>query len=214
VTKVIQEMRLFSPEGEALYLNADERRRFLVQVRKDTNRDAVIFCTLLHYSGARPTELRELTIDRVHPDTSEIVLRSIKKRKTDRYGNVKLPHYRSIPIPESVMSLVVLTFNVRAKQKRGGNSLLWPSERNPKTPIDAKTAYRWVKQNMEAANITGKKATAKGLRHGFAVAMVTNSVPLTQIKTWMGHTSIQTTEVYLQVCGDEAHKMMLKAWDN
>lgn len=207
-------MRLFSPDGEPLYLNADERKRFLAEVRKDTNRDAVIFCTLLHYTGARPTELRELTVDRVHPDACEIVLRSIKKRKKDRQGNIKLPQFRSIPIPPLVMDSVVIAFDIRAKQKRSKNSLLWSSERNPKSPVDAKTAYRWVKHNMEAANVKGKKATAKGLRHGFAVAMVTNSVPLTQIKTWMGHTSIQTTEIYLQVCGGEAHEMMRRAWES
>ena len=212
MAKVIQEMRLFSPGGEPLYLNADERERFLAQVSKDTNRDAVIFCTLLHYTGARPTELRELTIDRVHPDACEIVLRSIKKRSKDRKGNTKLPQYRTIPIPESVMSLATLGMDIRAKQKRGKKALLWPSEKNPKVPIDAKTVYRWVKLNMESANVTGKKATSKGLRHGFAIAMVTAGVPLTQIKTWMGHTSIQTTEVYLQASNEEAHQMMRRAW--
>jgi integrase/recombinase XerD len=214
MARVIQEMRLFSQEGEALYLNADERKRFLGEVRKDTNRDAVIFCTLLHYTGARPTELRELTVDRVHPDTCEIVLRSIKKRKKDRKGNIKLPQYRTIPVPESVMNLVTLAMDIRAKQKRGQRSFLWPSANNLNTPIDAKSVYRWVKHNMDAAGVKGKKATSKGLRHGFAVAMVTNSVPLTQIKTWMGHTSIQTTEIYLSVCGEEAYEMMRKAWAN
>lgn len=212
MVKVIQEMRLFSPEGEPLYLNEDERKRFLTVLRKDTNRNAVIFCTLLHYTGARPTELRELSIDRVHPDALEIVLRSIKKRSKDRKGNVKQPQYRTIPIPEPVMNLVVLTMDIRAKQKRNENSLLWPSDKNAKTPVDAKTVYRWVKSNMAAAKIKGKKASSKGLRHGFGIAMVTNGVPLTQIKTWMGHTSIQTTEVYLSATSGEAHKMMLRAW--
>lgn len=45
-----------------------------------------------------------------------------------------------------------------------------------------------------------------------AIAMVAAGVPLTQIKTWMGHTSIQTTEIYLQASGEEAHEMMRRAW--
>lgn len=211
---VIQEMRLFSPGGEPLYLSADERKQFLAQVRKDTNRDAVIFCTLLHYTGARPTELRELTVDCVHPDQCEIVLRSIKKRTKDKKGNIKLPQYRAIPVPELVMDSIVIALDIRARQKRNEKTLLWPSAANSKTPIDAKTVYRWVKINMEAANISGKKATSKGLRHGFAIAMVAAGVPLTQIKIWMGHTSIQTTEIYLQATGEEAHDMMRRVWAN
>lgn len=212
--KIAPEMRIFSPEGEPLYLNQDERRRFMAAVRKDTDRDAVMFCTLLHYTGARPTELRELTIDRINVDTSEIHLRSIKKRKQDSKGNKKLPQYRTIPIPENVMNMVVLTFDVLSKQKKGSKSLLWHANRSLRKPIDAATAYRWVKRNMSAANITGKKASAKGLRHGFAINMVLKNIPINIIKDLMGHTSSQTTEIYLTAMGGEKKDLILSAWDD
>lgn len=212
-TKVAPEMRIFSPDGEPLYLNAEERQRFLDNVRKDTDRNAVIFCTLLHYTGARPTELRELTVDRVNADTAEIHLRTIKKRKKDGKGNIKQAQYRTIPIPEKIMDSVVIAFNIRSKQKKGSKALLWPSKDNLKKPVNAATVYRWVKRNMEASDVTGKKATSKGLRHGFAVHLVTKGVPLVTVKDLMGHTSIQTTEIYLQVMGGEKRKMILDTWD-
>jgi len=68
------QMRIYSPTGGRLCLNKAERDRFMDAVRRETNRDAVIFCTLLHYTGARPTELRELTIDCVEVDTGDIRL--------------------------------------------------------------------------------------------------------------------------------------------
>ena len=210
--KVSPEMRIFSPEGEPLYLNGDERARFLAAVKKDTDRNAVIFCTLLYYTGARPTELRELTMDRLNIEESTVVLRSIKKRKYDRNGNSKQNQYRSIPIPEDVMDLVSIAFNLLAKQKKKSRALLWPSESNAKTPINESTVYRWVKRNMTTAGITGKKATSKGLRHSFGVHMVLNNVPLVTIKDLMGHTSTQTTEIYLQVMGGEKKNMVLDTW--
>lgn len=216
-TEIIQEMRLHSPEGEPLYLDADDRARFLAEVRKDTNRDAVIFCSLLHYTGARPTELRELTIDRIHPDKNEVVLRTLKKRKKDRKGRDKQPEYRTLPIPEPIMNLMVLAFDLRARQKlkREAKALLWPSEKNPKLPKDAKTVYRWTKRNMDAANITGKKATSKGLRHGFAIAMLEAKppVPLPNLQTLMGHSDINVTAIYTQAVGKELRHMVMNAWN-
>lgn len=212
-TPTSPEMRIFSPQGEPLYLNADERGRFLSAVRKDTDRNAVIFGTLLHYTGARPTELRELTVDRVNVDESVIVLRTIKKRKTDRRGQRKQDQFRVVPIPENIMNLVVLAFDILAKQRKGRNALLWPSADDPKKPVNESTVYRWVKRNMVAAGIVGKKASSKGLRHGFGVHMVLNGVPLVMIKDLMGHTSTQTTEIYLQVMGGDKRDMILNTWE-
>lgn len=211
---VVQEMRLFSPRGERLYLNEAERSLFMAAVRKDTNRNAIIFCTLLHYTGARPTELRELTVDRVHPDNNEIVLRSIKKRKKDRKGNIKLAHYRTIPIPALVMDSITIALDIRAKQKSNQLSLLFPSPKNPKMPVDAKTVYVWVKTNMNNAGLKGANATSKGLRHGFAIQAVSAGVPLTKIQKWLGHTSLSTTEIYLDASGAEEHAMIDSMWNN
>jgi len=83
----------------------------------------------------------------------------LKKRKLDGKGNIKIPQYRTIPIPESVMNLVVLAFDVLAKQKKNNKGYLWPSGENSKKPVDAATVYRWTKRNMIAADVTGKKAT-------------------------------------------------------
>lgn len=212
MTKVVQEMRLFSPNGEKLYLTDSERKKFMAEVRKDTNRNAVIVCTLLNYTGARPSEIRELTADRVHPDSNEIVIRSAKKRKTDRKGNIKLPHFRTVPIPETVMTLVTLGLDIRARHKKNDTSLLWPSAKNHKMPIDAKTIYNWVKNNMDAAGIRGANASPKGLRHGFAIRAVTTGVPLTKIQKWLGHTSLATTEIYLDATGEEEHAIMRQMW--
>ena len=90
-------------------------------------------------------------------------------------------------------------------KKEGGQ--LWPMSRP--------TAYRLVKRVMGRANIAGPQATGKGLRHGFGVAMVTAAKPLPIhiLAKAMGHSSTKTTEIYLQVIGQEERGLFLAAWE-
>jgi len=69
---------------------------------------------------------------------------------------------------------------------------------------------------MDRANITGKQATGKGLRHGFGIAMVSGPKPLPihLLAEIMGHSSTKTTEIYLRFVGDEKRKLVLDAWES
>ncbi|MBL4753684.1 MAG: tyrosine-type recombinase/integrase [Flavobacteriales bacterium] len=62
--------------------------------------------------------------------------------------------------------------------------------------------------------IKGKQATGKGLRHGFGVAMVISSkpLPLHILAQLMGHSDTKTTEIYLQVVGEEKRQLVADAW--
>ncbi len=201
------EMRLFSPEGERLYLNAQEREQFLSALDEEDPQDR-LFCHVLHYSGCRPTEARELIMRRVLVDEKALVFRSLKKRKTDSQGREKQPQYRTVPVPSILIEQLDLVFHLRKLHKSGKNldNLLWPMSRP--------TAYRLVKRVMDRAGISGKQATGKGLRHGFGVAMVTaeKPLPIHVLSKLMGHSSTDVTEVYLQMVGDEQRNLVMDAW--
>ena len=205
---VSPEMRLFSPGGERLYVNALERDRFLVALDEEAPNDR-LFCQVLHYSGCRPTEALELVAGRVAVDESALVFRSLKKRKTDSRGRIKQPQFRTVPVPSILIENLDLVFNLRARIKRGQDldKPLWSMSRP--------TAYRLVKRVMDRAGISGKQATGKGLRHGFGVAMVSGKKPLALhvLAQIMGHSDTQTTEIYLQVVGEEKHSMVMDAWE-
>jgi len=205
---VSPEMRLFSPGGERLYLNADERQRFLAALDEEDPIDRM-FCQLLHYTGCRPTEARELALKGVLINEQCIVFRSLKKRKTDSKGKIKLPQFRTVPVPSILIEHLDLVFDIRAQQKKGKglDTPLWSMSRP--------TAYRLVKRVMDRAGIKGKQATGKGLRHGFGVAMVSGKKPLALhvLAQIMGHSDTQTTEIYLQVVGEEKHSMVMDAWE-
>lgn len=66
---------------------------------------------------------------------------------------------------------------------------------------------------MSDAEIFGAQATAKGLRHAFAVRAVSVSVPITSIKIWMGHADLHTTSIYLNVRDEEEKNQIRKTWE-
>ena len=65
---------------------------------------------------------------------------------------------------------------------------------------------------MEDAGLVGVKASAKGLRHAYGVQAAMTQVPITRIKTWLGHSSLETTEIYLDVAGAEDRAIAERMW--
>jgi integrase len=204
---ISDEMRLFSPAGERLYLTAAERNRFLIAA-KEESRENRIFCSTLHYTGCRPSELLELTPSSISFDENVIVVRSLKKRKKDSKGREKAPQFRSIPVPEKLIDELELVFDLRRKKqdKARFSKPLWVMSRS--------TSWRMIKRVMSRADINGKQATTKGLRHGFGIAMLTGakSAPLNIVRDLMGHSDTKTTEIYLQAIGQEKRDLVMQAW--
>lgn len=205
MTDAAAEMRLYDDLGQRLYLDAGERERFLVAANEQ-DRETRVFCHLLHFTGCRPTEALQLVPRRVSIAQNEIVLRSLKKKRLDKKGKVKKPAYRAVPVPERLISDIDLVFDLRQRQK------LKPLIDSPLWSWDRTTAWRRVKKVMAIAKIEGPQATPKGLRHGFAIALVLGEVPLTMVRDMLGHTDIKTTEIYLQALGTEKRAMVMRAW--
>ncbi|MCU7882161.1 MAG: hypothetical protein KZQ66_05745 [Candidatus Thiodiazotropha sp. (ex Lucinoma aequizonata)] len=88
------EMRLFSPDGQRLYLTPQEREKFL-DAAEHEDRQEQMFCRVLHYTGCRPSEALELVPGRVLMDEKALVFRSLKKRKEDSKGRPKHPQFRT-----------------------------------------------------------------------------------------------------------------------
>ena len=200
------EMRLYDNYGKRLYLNAEERKRFL-HAADDENREYRVLCSFFHYTGIRLSECLEVIPERILIDEGTVIIRTLKKRKYDMKGNLKKPQFRSIPVPEHLISDLDLVFDIRRtlRSKRGLKKPFWQ--------VDSSNIYRMIKKVMKRANITGPQATPKGLRHGFGIAMAPH-MPLNVLRDIMGHTATKTTEIYLQYVGDEKRELVLNAWEN
>jgi len=77
--------------------------------------------------------------------------------------------------------------------------------------ICRETGWRWVKHSMAQANITGSKATPKGLRHSFAVGCSRSGLSIPDIQVLMGHSSPITTSIYLAVMPEELRELIIKS---
>lgn len=91
----MSEMRLHDPDGNRLYLNAEERAAFLAAARRQPARDRTL-CEVLYWTGCRPSELLEITPARVELSGGTIAIRSLKKRK-DATGQQRVV-FRAVPV--------------------------------------------------------------------------------------------------------------------
>lgn len=207
MVETVQEMRLFSGEGERLYLTANERARFLVAAIEESRENRVL-CSVMHFTGCRPSEALALTPASILLTEKVIVFRTSKKRKFDNQGRVKLPQYRSIPVPDKVIDDLDLVFDLRrlARLNKEQDQPLWTMSRA--------TTWRMVKSVMARAGIKGKQATSKGLRHGFGIAMLSGekALPLNILRDLMGHSDTKITEIYTTAIGAEKRNMVMNAW--
>ena len=69
------------------------------------------------------------------------------------------------------------------------------------------TAWRWVKTAVKRAEelgaiSPGKRVGTHTLRHSYARHLLMNGIPINYLSRWLGHSSIQTTLIYLELVPD------------
>ena len=69
------------------------------------------------------------------------------------------------------------------------------------------TAWRWVKTAVKRAEelgaiSSGKRVSTHTLRHSYARHLLMNGIPINYLSRWLGHSSIQTTLIYLELVPD------------
>ena len=123
---------------------------------------------------------------------------------------------RYIPLPEATLKLLrefwlthrhrVFVFPADGRGHRYGRSakntgtgpasVVVPSE--AKSPMSVTAVQGAIKQITKQINF-GKKVSTHTLRHCYATHLVEAGVPLRLIQQWLGHSSLQTTMIYLHL---------------
>ena len=183
------QMRLYSTKGERLYLNASERRAFANSAATH-DKDTGTLCQMLLLTGCRLSEALNLRLQDIQSPEGIVAIKSLKKRSND--------HVRELPLPRCY------TLALRSHCGKNSDQLLWQFSRT--------TAWRRIKLVMRDANITGTRASPKGLRHSFAVQCAFNNVAMPLTQKWMGHSDIATTAIYYQIIGKEERDMAKRNW--
>lgn len=157
-----------------------------------------LFALTLAWSGARVSEILALTPASFDLDAGLVAIRTLKRR---RFA------IREVPLPSGLIVELETALQLKARQKdaRLAEARLWRFGRT--------TAWRFVKAEMERAGLSGRPASPRGLRHGFAVGTLQAGVPLTVVQRLLGHARLSTTAIYAEVSGPEEREIVSRYWE-
>jgi integrase/recombinase XerD len=189
-------MTLHTAVGARKYLNVAERKRFAAAA--DTMPpEPRAFCLLLMWSGCRISEALAVTPTAIDREEETVAFVTLKRRHASAV--------RQIPIPASLIADLTNIFDLakRETDPHFRTFRLWRWSRS--------TAWRYVKEVMKRARLSGSAAMPKGLRHTFGVAAF-QAVPPHIVQRWLGHASLRTTGIYGDVSGREEHLFAERIW--
>lgn len=151
-------------------------------------------------TGARISEVLQLTEGRIDDGNNTIVFETLKRRERGIF--------RAVPVPRGLIrtlnALCELQASSRNEERSDGR--IWNWSRT--------TAWKRVKFVAESAGIPEPLAKPKALRHAFGVKAVQDKIALSLIKKWLGHTKIETTAIYAEPIGDEERALAELMWAN
>lgn len=143
-----------------------------------------IALTLLYSLGLRQAELLSLTDADIRADGLE--LRVTGKRNKQRV----------LPVPEQLRNLLR-----QWQQRRDAHfpdlAAPRPIIAGPHGALSKEMLYRIVREGLAGVS-TGRKSPHT-LRHSFATAMLNHGADIDAVREMLGHTSLQTTQIYTHV---------------
>lgn len=173
--------------SEIKYMTRGEQGKLLKAIDKSAQsmkvRDRVYFTLALRY-GLRASEGRFLKLSHLKLDQNSVYIPRLKGSVSQFY-----------PLRSDDKKLIEKWLKLRSKMKHSDSDFLFITDRTPcwSRMLPVKLFEKYSK----LAQIEGH--TCHSCRHSTAVNLLDQSVDLFDIKSWLGHKSIQSTLVYLQL---------------
>lgn len=184
------ELTLFNSSGQRKYLNSEERNNFYVCSKKYPQ-NIKLFAATLFWTGARISEVLNLKYLNFNQVEQNVVIETLKRRRKGVF--------RQVPLPSDLLTELLMFSSSKIESNK-----VWQFSR--------RTANRYIYSIMKDAKIIGPQACPKGIRHSFAVECIVKGIPINLIQRWLGHSSITTTTIYLDVIGEEEKIFARKLW--
>lgn len=185
---------VYDARGGRKYLNAREREAFLAAAMNGQKLRRRAFCELLAFTGCRVSEALALTPEQVNGTEAYVVFRTLKRRKM---------HFRVVPIPHELAERLA-ALPAPYGYGEAADFFLFPWCRQ--------TAWKYIKQVLDAAGIVGPQACPKGLRHGYGMRAMMRGVPQNLVQRWLGHARPETTAIYQHAVGPEERAFAERVW--
>lgn len=167
------------------YLKEDEVRKLLNAPEREKTRDRLIL-RILYRCGLRVSELTSLKIEDIDFDDKMITVRGGKGDKD-----------RVVPIDDETLDLIQLY------KKDADKGVLILSQRGE--ALSTRQVERIVKKYAKKAGIE-KNVYPHMLRHSFAVHSLKAGMNLRSVQKMLGHSSLTTTQIYLDLTGEDVKK--------
>lgn len=143
-------IQLIDDQNRRKYIDQDERLRF-IEACYSSEATLKCFGLALLFTGGRISEVLSICDKHVEVSANRVRIKTLKRRHSTVI--------RHVPLPTWFIDMLSTTFDLKTNNAKFQSKLIWPWSRS--------TASRKVKHLMELADIIGKQASAKGLRHGF-----------------------------------------------
>ena len=163
-----------------LVMSRDEIKRALAAVQYSAQQSA--FFHLLIGCGLRGGEACRLRLQDLDKGNQKVWVRAGKGGKD-----------RGVYFPPEVRSAFV-----RYYKQIGFKDYVFPGINHPNQPMTEQRARDWFREVKVVAGIQ-KRGSLHMWRHTYATQMLENGHDLLEIKRALGHTSLQTTMIYLHI---------------
>ena len=149
---------------------------------------------LLFATGARVSELSDLTVDHIDTTTGDITI----KGKGNKERFIQVCNFETLKILKDYQKL----FKIRIENS-GGFFLV---NRLGKKLTDQ--SIRIIVRNIALRAKIQQKITPHVFRHTFATLLLEKDVDLKYIQSFLGHSSIMTTQIYTHVNREKQKKIL------
>lgn len=154
-------------------------------------RDKAIIETLFS-TGLRVSELAKLTIEKINLKTGEFNIKG-------KGGKTRLV-FLSLKARQAIKEYLKIR---RKKRKDNCPALFIRLDRRSKSKnnnlnLSVRSIQRIIEKRAKQAGIV-KKVTPHSLRHSFATDLLINGADIRSVQAMLGHSSIQTTQVYTHI---------------
>jgi integrase len=161
---------------------------------------------VLRYTGARLGEVLQLNADTdIDYRNCELKLVTLKQHTPKgKYGKKRAPS-RIIPVPANVIA-EISNYRLQVAQYAAKGEVT-DKDVNP-FKIDPATFRKTFYRLAEQAGIPRDLGHPHILRHGRSVELLRAGVPVTIVQDLLGHSSLNTTAIYLRIAGQEAKQIL------
>ena len=179
------------------YLTKDELEVFMKQINIKTKSGYkhYVLIALMYESGMRVSEIIHLKVENLYFNGNSSYIKVLGK------GNKE----RLVYLNDGIASMVQ-EYQIKFNIKRGTLFL-----NNSRKQLSRFSVNKMVKKYYdlsvkECPTLERKTITPHSFRHSKAVHLLMNNTALPIIQRFLGHSSIQTTEVYLDITDEEVKK--------